>query len=120
MRTFIKVPGFMYKVVFLNHNKVYELYANAVYQSEMYGFVEVEDFVFGEKSQVIVDPGVEKLRSEFSGVQRTYIPMHHILRIDEVEKEGTGKIREASADDKVAMFPLAGRPVKPDGGDAGE
>ncbi len=110
----------MYKVVFLNHNKVYELYANAVYQSEMYGFVEVEDFVFGEKNQVIVDPGIEKLRTEFNGVQRTYIPMHHILRIDEVEKEGAGKIREASADDKVAMFPLGGRPLKPDGGDAGE
>ena len=110
----------MYKVVFLNHNKVYELYANAVYQSEMYGFVEVEDFVFGEKNQVIVDPGIEKLRTEFNGVQRTYIPMHHILRIDEVEKEGAGQIREASADDKVAMFPLGGRPLKPDGGDAGE
>jgi hypothetical protein len=104
----------MYKVVFLNHNKVYELYANAVYQSEMYGFVEVEDFVFGEKNQVIVDPGVEKLRSEFSGVERTYIPMHHILRIDEVEKEGTGKIREASPDDKVAVFPLGGRAPKTD------
>jgi hypothetical protein len=106
----------MYKVVFLNHNKVYELYAEAVYQSEMYGFVEVEDFVFGEKNQVIVDPGAEKLRTEFSGVQRTYIPMHHILRIDEVEKEGTGKVREASADDKVAIFPLGGRMMKPDSG----
>ena len=105
----------MYKVVFLNHNKVYELYANAVYQSEMYGFVEVEDFVFGEKNQVIVDPGAEKLRNEFSGVERTYIPMHHILRIDEVEKEGTGKIREVSPDDKVAMFPLGGRAPKPEG-----
>jgi hypothetical protein len=104
----------MYKVVFLNHNKVYELYANAVYQSEMYGFVEVEDFVFGEKNQVIVDPGAEKLRAEFSGVERTYIPMHHILRIDEVEKEGTGKIREVSPDDKVAMFPLGGRAAKPE------
>lgn len=106
----------MYKVVFLNHDKVYELYANAVYQSEMYGFVEVEDFVFGEKSQVIVDPGAEKLRGEFSGVQRTYIPMHHVLRIDEVEREGTGKIRDASADDKVAVFPLGGKPVPPSGG----
>ncbi len=104
----------MYKVVFLNHNKVYELYANAVYQSEMYGFVEVEDFVFGEKNQMIVDPGVEKLRNEFSGVERTYIPMHHILRIDEVEQEGTGKIREASPDDKVAVFPLGGRAPKTD------
>ncbi len=106
----------MYKVVFLNHDKVFELYANAVYQSEMYGFIEVEDFVFGDKSQMIVDPGIEKLRSEFNGVQRTYIPMHHVLRIDEVEQEGTGKIRDASADDKVAMFPIVGKPIRPGGG----
>ena len=80
----------------------------------MDGFVEVEDFVFGEKSQVIVDPGAESVRSDVCGGERTYIPMHHILRIDEVEKEGTGKIREASPDDKVAMFPLGGRAPKPD------
>lgn len=104
----------MYKVVFSNHTKVYELYAKAVYQSDMYGFVEVEDFVFGEKSQMIVDPSEEKLRSEFSGVQRTYIPMHSILRIDEVEREGTARIREVKPEDKIAAFPLGGKkPVKP-------
>jgi hypothetical protein len=26
------------------------------------------------------------------------VPMHHVLRIDEVEKEGTGKIRKNFAD----------------------
>jgi hypothetical protein len=104
----------MYKVVFSNHTKVYELYAKAVYQSDMYGFVEVEDFVFGEKSQMIVDPSEEKLRSEFSGVKRTYIPMHSILRIDEVESEGAARIREVKLEDKIANFPLAGiRPTTP-------
>lgn len=109
----------MYKVVFANHNKVYELYAKAVYQSDMYGFVEVEDFVFGDKSQMIVDPGEEKLRNEFSGVQRTYIPMHSILRIDEVEQGGAAKMREVKTSDKVATFPLNGLrpPLPPEGGD---
>ena len=111
----------MYKVVFTNHTKVYELYAKAVYQSDMYGFVEVEDFVFGEKSQMIVDPGEEKLRSEFSGVQRTYIPMHSILRIDEVEREGPARMREVKIDNKIAAFPLGGvRPIKPGGGEGSE
>ncbi len=108
----------MYKVVFANHNKVYELYAKAVYQSDMYGFVEVEDFVFGEKSQMIVDPGEEKLRSEFSGVQRTYIPLHSILRIDEVEQGGAAKIREVKFDDKVMHFPRSAVRTPPtDGGE---
>ena len=111
----------MYKVVFSNHTKVYELYAKAVYQSDMYGFVEVEDFVFGEKSQMIVDPSEEKLRSEFSGVQRTYIPMHSILRIDEVEREGAARIREVKPEDKIAAFPLAStRPINPGGPDTND
>ena len=109
----------IYKVIFLNQNKVYELYAKAIYQSEMYGFIEVEEFMFGERSQMIVDPGEEKLKNEFAGVARSYIPMHSIIRIDEVEKEGVGKIVDAPAggNGNVASFPLPGgaRPVSGDG-----
>ncbi len=112
--------GPTYKIIFINQDKVYELYAKSIYQSEMYGFIEAEEFVFGERSQVIVDPGEEKLKAEFSGVRRSYIPMHSIVRIDEVEKEGVGKIVDALGDNKIASFPLpsGARPVN--GGDAGE
>lgn len=98
----------IYKVIFLNQSKVYELYVKAIYQSEMYGFIEVEEFVFGERSQMIVDPGEEKLKNEFAGVTRSYLPMHSIIRIDEVEKEGVGKIVDAPAgsNSNVSMFPL--------------
>ncbi|MEH6550473.1 MAG: DUF1820 family protein [Pseudomonadales bacterium] len=110
----------VYRVVFVNHNKVYELYAKAIFQSDMYGFIEIEDFIFGERAQVIVDPSEEKLKNEFAGVKRTYVPMHNVLRIDEVEKEGTGKIRDAGSSDKVTAFPLMGsRPLSPSG-DSGE
>ncbi|WP_341936483.1 DUF1820 family protein [Marinimicrobium sp. C2-29] len=95
----------VYKVIFLNQGQVYEIFACAIYQSEMYGFIEVEEFVFGERSQVVVDPSEEKLKNEFAGVKRSYIPMHSIIRIDEVEKEGTGKISDAKGGDKVAQFP---------------
>ena len=103
----------IYKVIFLNQNKVYELYAKAIYQSEMYGFIEVEQFVFGERSQMIVDPGEEKLKSEFSEVSRSYIPMHSIIRIDEVEKEGVGKVVDMPAGTtNVAAFPsMSGKPI---------
>ena len=107
----------LYKVIFLNQGKVYELYVKAIYQSEMYGFVEVEEFVFGERSQMIVDPAEEKLKTEFSGVSRSFIPMHNIIRIDEVEKEGVGKILDASADNgNVTAFPLprGARPLESD------
>ena len=80
-----------YRVSFHNQGKVYEIYARKVHQSGLFGFIEIEDLVFGEKSSVVVDPSEEKLESEFSGVQRTYIPMHSMIRIDEVEKTGHPK-----------------------------
>ena len=82
----------IYKVIFYNEGKLYEIYAQQVFQGSLYGFVEVEQLLFGEKSSVVVDPSEERLKAEFSGVQRTYIPMHTIVRIDEVEKEGAAKI----------------------------
>ena len=76
----------IYKVIFLNQNQVFELYAKQIYQSDLYGFIEVEEYVFGERSQIVVDPAEEKLKSEFAGVKRSYIPMHAIVRIDEVRQ----------------------------------
>lgn len=102
-----------YKVIFYNQNQVYEVFARAIYQSEMYGFIEVEEFVFGERTQVIVDPAEEKLKSEFSKVSRSYIPMHSIVRIDEVEREGTAKITEVKGSDKVSHLPFVGSPPSP-------
>lgn len=95
----------IFKVIFHNQNQVYEVYARDIYQSEMYGFIEVEEFVFGERSQMIVDPAEEKLKNEFAGVVRSFIPMHAIIRIDEVEKEGVGKVIETKGDGKIAQFP---------------
>jgi hypothetical protein len=96
-----------YRVSFHNQGKVYEIYARKVHQSGLFGFIEIEDLVFGEKSSVVVDPSEEKLESEFSGVQRTYIPMHSMIRIDEVEKTGHPKITETSgSSDKISPFPV--------------
>lgn len=108
----------IYKVIFMNQNKVYEVYCKAIYQSEMYGFIEIEDYVFGEQTQVIVDPAEEKLKNEFQGVARSYLPMHAIIRIDEVEKEGVGKISEGSGGaGNVTAFPMpaGAKPIRTDG-----
>ena len=94
----------IFKVIFLNQGTVYEMYAKEIFQSDLYGFIEVEGFIFGERSQVVVDPSEEKLKSEFEGVVRSYIPIGAIIRIDEVEKEGVPKI--ISAGNKVSPFPV--------------
>ena len=101
----------IYKVIFQNHNQVFEVFARQIYQSDMWGFIEVEEFVFGERSQILVDPSEEKLKNEFNGVKRSYIPLQAIIRIDEVDKEGSGKISEAgSSEGNVSSFPFAGIP----------
>ena len=56
---------------------------------------------------VVVDPSEESLKSEFSGVSRTYIPMHSIVRIDEVEKMGQSKVSKAEGGaGTVTPFPV--------------
>jgi hypothetical protein len=82
----------LYKVVFYNQEQVYELYVKRISQDELYGFVLIEDFIFGEKSGIVVDPAEEKLRLEFEGVQRSFIPMHQVIRIDQVKRRGMAKI----------------------------
>jgi hypothetical protein len=108
----------VYKVIFHNNNQVFEVFARQIYQSDMWGFIEVEEFVFGERSQILVDPSEEKLKHEFNGVKRSYIPLQAIIRIDEVDKEGTGKISEVSSGDgNVTSFPFAGMQPGKSGGD---
>ncbi|MEN8129667.1 MAG: DUF1820 family protein [Pseudomonadota bacterium] len=105
----------IYKIIFINQGKVYEIFARRVYQADLYGFIAVEELIFGERSSVVVDPGEERLKSEFGSVTQTYIPMHAVIRIDQVEKEGSAKITELG--DKVAQFPT---PLYTPGGKGGK
>ena len=93
----------LYKISFYNLDKIYEVYAHQVYQSDLYGFVTIEGLTFDERSKVVVDPGEEKLKSEFEQVKRFFVPMHAIIRIDEVDKQGVSKISEAG--ENIAHFP---------------
>ena len=87
----------IYRIYFHSHGQIYEVYAHSIYQSDLYGFVEIEDYIFGEDSHsTVIDPSKEKLRTEFESVQRSFVPMHAIIRIDEVGKEGTAKITDSS------------------------
>lgn len=105
----------IYRVVFYNQGQIYEVYARQIFQSDLYGFIEVEEFVFGERTQLVVDPAEEKLKGEFAGVKRSYIPMHSVVRIDEVEKEGAVKVSDIKSSDKVAQFPFPNANLTPPG-----
>jgi hypothetical protein len=95
----------IFKVLFVNQGKVYEVYARKVGHGNMFGFIEVEELVFGERSTVVVDPSEERIKAEFEGVKRTYLPLHSVLRIDEVRKQGVSKIT-ALEGANVTQFPV--------------
>lgn len=94
----------LFKVVFMSQGQVYEIYARSVGHGDMFGFVAVEELVFGEKTTLLVDPSEEKIKTEFENVKRTYLPMHSVIRIDEVDKQGVSKISKLEGN--VAQFPM--------------
>jgi len=96
----------IFKIMFVNQGKVYEVYARKVGQGRLFGFIEVEDLTFGERSKVLLDPAEERIKSEFEGVKCTMLPMHSILRIDEVKKQGVSKISVLEGGGNIAPFPM--------------
>ena len=98
----------LFKVTFINNGKMYEVFTREVCQSSLLGFVEIGEYVFDSATSIVIDPSEERLKKEMADVKRSYIPIHSIIRIDEVEKKGISKISELSKDGKVITpFPPA-------------
>lgn len=108
------MPKKLYKIVFHNHGKVYELYARHVAASEIWGFTEVGELVFDVHDGIVVDPTEERLRDEFGSTRALHLPMQSIVRIEEVAKKGQSAIRDADSGEKVVTpFPTLPMPAKP-------
>ncbi len=97
----------LFRVTFFNQGQVYEVYAREVSQGGIFGFVEIGGLVFGARSQVVVDPSEERLKTEFEGVRRFHVPLHSVIRVDEVEKEGASRITTPDEGSNVAPFPVS-------------
>ncbi len=96
----------LFRIAFLNHGKVYELFCTGVCTSGLLGFVEVSGLEFGDKDSLVVDPTEEKMRDEFDGVEILYLPMHSVLRVEQVRKKGPAVIRDRESGEKVTPFPI--------------
>ena len=94
----------VYKIIFIQLGEIYEVFAKQIYQSDMYGFIEVEEYIFNKDKQLVVDPSSEKLKNEFNNVERSYIPVNSILRIDEVNETGEPKIKENKS--QISPLPI--------------
>lgn len=101
----------LYKITFLNHGKVYELYGRHVAASSLWGFTEVGELVFDLHDGLVVDPAEERLRDEFGATRVLHLPMQSIVRIEEVERKAPSAIRDANTGEKVVTpFPLPAKP----------
>ena len=101
----------LYKVTFLDAGKVYELYARRVAASALWGFTEVADLVFDVGEGVVVDPTEERLRDEFADTRVLHLPMHSVIRVEEVDRKSALTIRDAATGDRVVTpFPLPAKP----------
>jgi len=96
----------LYRIAFLNHGKVYELFCTGVCTSGLLGFIEVSGLELGDKDSLVVDPTEEKMRDEFDGVEVLHLPMHSVLRVEQVKKKGQLVIRDRESGEKVTPFPV--------------
>ncbi len=100
----------IFRITFHNNGKLYLLHAQQVSQSDIYGFVEVRGLMFGEHTALVIDPAEERLKDEFVGVERIMVPMHAVVRIDQVNRQGENKILEIDGvSTNVTPFPLPGK-----------
>lgn len=97
----------LYRVLFHQDNKIFEVYSNYISEEALVGFLEVEDLVLTElHSTILIDPDNEdRMRQEFKEVKRCYIPIHLILRIDEIVKEGASLRNLGEKTSNVSQFP---------------
>ena len=97
----------LYKIIFFNQGKVYELFSEGVTSSGLWGFIEVSDLVFETGEGLVVDPTEEKMRQEFEDAKVLHLPIQSVLRIEEVNKRGKCLIRDRESGEKVTPFPVS-------------
>lgn len=101
--------GRLYRITFACEGEIYQMCARSVGQSGLWGFIEVAEPVFGNKSAVVVDPSEEKLKARFEGVKRFHVPMHAVQRVDEVTELNPAEIRSMDGS-KVTSLPIYPQP----------
>lgn len=102
----------LYKLAFYQNNRIYELYCRQVNSSHLYGFIEARELVFETDTSLVVDPTEERLREEFADVDVLHLPMHSVVRVEQVNKRGQCAIRDSEGGNKITPFPLPQQPKR--------
>lgn len=99
----------IYRIIFQQDGKIYEVYSRYATEETLVGFLEIDELILEDTQHggIVLDPTMEKLRKEFKGVKRSYIPIHHIIRLDEINPQSLQSSAEASTTDNVSPFPTS-------------
>jgi hypothetical protein len=97
----------IFHVRFVEQQQLYDIYARQVLQSHLHGFIEVSDFVFSVSSELVIDPSEERLKSELSNVERLFVPLYAITRLEQVKQKGVVKIKPLNTKEQgnISRFP---------------
>lgn len=101
----------VYRVLFHNQGKIFDVFVRSVGRAELFGFLELQDFVFSKPTSMVIDPTEDKLRNEFEAANRVFVPIGHVERIDEVPEVGEAKITESDGT-LIHQFPTPQRPKR--------
>lgn len=83
----------IYRIVFAQHDDVQEIYAQYISEETLVGFIEADTLLEFNQGKNSVD---------IKEVRRCYIPLHNIIRIDEVSWQTDGE-----AKDNISHLPHA-------------
>lgn len=87
----------IYKIHFFYLGKIYTLFAKKIEPSpELYNMCIISEIIFRTSPNIIV-PSDEDVKSEFSKVDRLYIPLSYILRVDQMADISENEISDPYA-----------------------
>jgi hypothetical protein len=83
----------IYRIIFVHQEDLQEIYAQYISEETLVGFIEADSLLELNQTQPILNT---------KEVRRCYIPLHNIIRIDEIFLQSTGEAR-----DNVSHLPHA-------------
>lgn len=105
---------YIYRVIFKQDDQRCQLYAQYICEESLMGFLEVESLIFSpDSSSLIVDVKQEELKQQYKGVKRTYIPMHTVIRVDEIKASECQLLANASSVGNIAYLDPATKKDSP-------
>lgn len=86
----VEVKDIVYRTVFTHLDQVYTVYSQGISEETLVGFIEL-DSIIEVKQEVVLSTESHETHQLFlqqlASIKRTYVPMHAVVRIDEMTRK---------------------------------